>query len=57
MLQARRASRCLHRAGLEAGGRDDGKPGVRPDHDATYYAAFLIDPDENNVAAVCCSAA
>ena len=39
-------------AGLKAGGRDNGKPGYRSYHDA-YYAAFLLDPDGNNIEAVC----
>ena len=43
----------FHRAGLEAGGRDNGKPGPRADYGPKYYAAFLIDPDGNNVEAVC----
>ena len=43
----------FHRGGLEAGGRDNGKPGLRADYSPTYYAAFLIDPDGNNVEAVC----
>lgn len=43
----------FHRAGLEAGGRDNGAPGLRGDYGADYYAAFLIDPDGNNVEAVC----
>jgi hypothetical protein len=38
---------------LKAGGRDNGKPGLRADYSPTYYAAFLIDPDGNNVEAVC----
>jgi hypothetical protein len=41
------------RAGLAAGGRDDGAPGLRPDYHADYYGAFLIDPDGNRVEAVC----
>jgi catechol 2,3-dioxygenase-like lactoylglutathione lyase family enzyme len=45
----------FHRAGLEAGGRDNGKPGLRADYSPTYYAAFLLDPDGNNVEAVCLS--
>jgi len=40
-------------SGLEAGGRDHGKPGLRADYSPTYYAAFLLDPDGNNVEAVC----
>ncbi len=44
---------AFHRAGLAAGGRDNGAPGLRPDYSASYYAAFLIDPDGHNVEAVC----
>src|SRR5947209_7961611 len=43
----------FHAAGLGAGGRDHGSPGLRADYGPTYYAAFLIDPDGNNVEAVC----
>jgi catechol 2,3-dioxygenase-like lactoylglutathione lyase family enzyme len=43
----------FHAEGLKAGGRDNGKPGLRADYSPTYYAAFLIDPDGNNVEAVC----
>jgi catechol 2,3-dioxygenase-like lactoylglutathione lyase family enzyme len=43
----------FHRRGLASGGRDNGPPGVRADYGPTYYAAFLIDPDGNNVEAVC----
>jgi catechol 2,3-dioxygenase-like lactoylglutathione lyase family enzyme len=43
----------FHAAGLEAGGRDNGSPGLRPDYSPGYYAAFLVDPDGNNVEAVC----
>jgi len=43
----------FHKAGLEAGGRDHGSPGLRADYSPTYYAAFLVDPDGNNVEAVC----
>ncbi len=38
-------------AGLEAGGKDNGAPGMRQYHPG-YYAAFLLDPDGNNVEAV-----
>jgi catechol 2,3-dioxygenase-like lactoylglutathione lyase family enzyme len=41
----------FYKAGLEAGGKDNGKPGERPYHPG-YYAAFLIDPDGNNIEAV-----
>lgn len=40
-----------HKAGLAAGGTDNGEPGERPYHPG-YYAAFLLDPDGNNVEAV-----
>ena len=43
----------FHKDGLEAGGRDNGKPGLRADYSPNYYAAFLLDPDGNNVEAVC----
>jgi catechol 2,3-dioxygenase-like lactoylglutathione lyase family enzyme len=43
----------FHKAGLKAGGRDHGKPGLRADYSPSYYAAFLLDPDGNNVEAVC----
>ena len=39
----------FHSAGLKAGGRDNGAAGPRTDYSPTYHAAFLIDPDGNNV--------
>ena len=47
------AIKTFHAAGLKAGGRDNGAAGHRHDYSPTYYAAFLIDPDGNNVEAVC----
>jgi catechol 2,3-dioxygenase-like lactoylglutathione lyase family enzyme len=44
---------AFYRAALEAGGRDNGAPGLRPRHHANYYAAFVIGPDEHNIEAVC----
>ncbi len=41
----------FHRAGLAVGGKDNGAPGERPYHPG-YYAAFLLDPDGNNVEVV-----
>jgi catechol 2,3-dioxygenase-like lactoylglutathione lyase family enzyme len=41
----------FYRAALAAGGRDNGAPGERPYHPG-YYAAFVLDPDGNNVEAV-----
>ena len=43
----------FYAAGLKAGGRDNGGPGLRADYSPTHYAAFLLDPDGNNVEAVC----
>lgn len=42
----------FHRAAVAAGGRSNGEPGYRPYHDQ-YYAAFVWDPDGNNIEAVC----
>lgn len=42
---------AFHTAGLKAGGEDNGKPGERAYHPG-YYAAFLLDPDGNNIEAV-----
>jgi catechol 2,3-dioxygenase-like lactoylglutathione lyase family enzyme len=44
---------AFHAAALAAGGRDNGAPGLRPHYGATYYAAFVLDPDGFNVEAVC----
>ena len=41
-----------HDAAMDNGGTDIGPPGVRPDYSGYYYAAFVIDPDGNNVEAV-----
>ena len=49
----RAAVDAFHAAGLKAGGKDNGKPGLRPDYGPKYYGAFLIDLDGNNVEAVC----
>ncbi len=48
----RAAVDAYHAAGLAAGGRDNGAPGERPNYHPGYYAAFLLDPDGNNVEAV-----
>ena len=40
-------------AALEAGGQDNGAPGLRPRYHANYYAAFVIGPDGHNVELVC----
>lgn len=43
----------FHQAALQAGGKDNGAPGVRPHYHENYYGAFVFDPDGNNVEAVC----
>ena len=43
---------AFYQAGLDAGGRDNGPPGLRPHYHPGYYAAFLLDPDGNNIEAV-----
>jgi catechol 2,3-dioxygenase-like lactoylglutathione lyase family enzyme len=48
----RAAVAAFHEAGLKAGGRDHGAPGLRENYAPNYYAAFLRDPDGNNVEAV-----
>jgi catechol 2,3-dioxygenase-like lactoylglutathione lyase family enzyme len=49
----RKAVQKFHAAALEAGGTDNGAPGLRADYSPTYYAAFVIDPDGNNLELVC----
>jgi catechol 2,3-dioxygenase-like lactoylglutathione lyase family enzyme len=44
---------AFHRAALEAGGKDNGAPGLRPHYHANYYAAFVIGPDGHNIEVVC----
>jgi len=43
---------AFHQQTLQAGGRDNGRPGLRHYHDR-YYAAYVLDPDGNNIEAVC----
>lgn len=43
--QSRKSVDAFHAAGLGSGGRENGRPGLRPDYGAGYYAAYLIDPD------------
>jgi len=48
---------AFHAAALKTGGRDNGKPGLRADYGANYYAAFVIDPDGYRLEAYCGAAA
>ncbi len=43
----------FYKAAMEAGGRDNGKPGLRRHYHANYYGAFVLDPDGHNVEVVC----
>lgn len=43
----------FYNAALKAGGRDNGAPGLRPQYHENYYGAFVLDPDGNNIEAVC----
>lgn len=43
----------FYAAAIEAGGVDNGKPGLRPHYHEHYYGAFVLDPDGNNIEAVC----
>jgi catechol 2,3-dioxygenase-like lactoylglutathione lyase family enzyme len=43
----------FHNAALKAGGRDNGKPGLRADYGPNYYAAFAVDPDGYRIEAWC----
>jgi catechol 2,3-dioxygenase-like lactoylglutathione lyase family enzyme len=44
---------AFHAAALAAGGLDNGAPGIRAHYHSTYYGAFVLDPDGNNIEAVC----
>ncbi|WP_430460371.1 VOC family protein [Thalassolituus sp. LLYu03] len=44
---------AFYSAALEAGGRDNGAPGIRPHYHPNYYGAFVLDPDGHNIEAVC----
>lgn len=50
---SRQQVQAFYRAALEAGGKDNGPPGLRPHYHASYYAAFVIGPDGHNLEAVC----
>ena len=43
---------AFHAAALRAGGASDGAPGLRPEYNDRYYAAFVVDPDGNKIEAV-----
>jgi catechol 2,3-dioxygenase-like lactoylglutathione lyase family enzyme len=49
----RKSVDAFHAAGLKQGGKDNGKPGIRADYSANYYAAFVVDPDGYRIEAYC----
>ena len=49
----RKSVDAFHKAALGAGGRDNGKPGLRGDYGPNYYAAFVVDPDGYRIEAYC----
>ncbi|HEY4128558.1 MAG TPA: VOC family protein [Gammaproteobacteria bacterium] len=51
--QDRKAVDAFYKAAIGAGAKDNGKPALRENYSPTYYAAFVFDPDGNNVEAVC----
>jgi catechol 2,3-dioxygenase-like lactoylglutathione lyase family enzyme len=44
---------AFHAAAVQAGGKDNGAPGLRPRYADHWYAAFVLDPDGHNIEAVC----
>jgi len=45
--------KAFYDAAIAAGGKDNGAPGLRPQYQRDYYGAFVLDPDGNNIEAVC----
>jgi catechol 2,3-dioxygenase-like lactoylglutathione lyase family enzyme len=56
-VETRELVDAFHAAALTAGGTNNGGPGTREIYHPTYYGAFVLDPDGNNVEAVCHSPA
>jgi catechol 2,3-dioxygenase-like lactoylglutathione lyase family enzyme len=52
----RKSVDAFYKAALAAGGKDNGKPGIRASYSPNYYAAFVIDPDGHRLEAYCGSA-
>lgn len=53
MAENRHQVDAFHRSALEAGAKDNGAPGIRPNYSGKYYAAFVIGPDGHNIEMVC----
>lgn len=52
-VESRALVDAFYAAAMAAGARDHGPPGLRPHYHPDYYAAFVFDPDGNNIEAVC----
>jgi catechol 2,3-dioxygenase-like lactoylglutathione lyase family enzyme len=52
-VEERETVHAFHSGGLEAGGADNGAPGLRKVYHPHYYGAYILDPDGNNIEAVC----
>jgi catechol 2,3-dioxygenase-like lactoylglutathione lyase family enzyme len=53
VAESREQVQAFYYAALEAGGTDNGAPGLRPNYTGRYYAAFVIGPDGHNIEVVC----
>ncbi|MBL8781810.1 MAG: VOC family protein [Alphaproteobacteria bacterium] len=53
VADSRKAVDAFYAAAIKSGGKDNGKPGVRADYSANYYAAFVVDPDGYRLEAHC----
>jgi catechol 2,3-dioxygenase-like lactoylglutathione lyase family enzyme len=51
--KSRKTVHNFHQTALRAGGKDNGGPGLRKEYSSDYYAAFVLDPEGNNIEAVC----
>ena len=52
-VTTRKQVNAFYKAAIAAGGRDNGKPGLTPDHGPDYYSAYVFDPDGHNIEVVC----
>jgi catechol 2,3-dioxygenase-like lactoylglutathione lyase family enzyme len=53
VAENRREVKAFYDAAIAAGGKDNGAPGLREIYHPDYYGAFVLDPDGNNIEAVC----
>lgn len=53
VAENRQQVEAFYRGALEAGAKDNGAPGLRPNYSGKYYAAFVIGPDGHNIEVVC----